>query len=185
MESATLERPVHQKLETPPPPGKIIFMFMWVCAAASPSCCHFRTGESWCEHLQKAGKAGRMNTVGANSALLFKQMFMNIFCHTCRVLIVIWLDGHMSLKVEDWIYGREMIWKMNYQAGLWRVKAPVWLCTSIGTSPGLFAPSLPWVPGVLRSHWENTSASWAGLFVCWIVCSFRILVFFAFHCWQI
>lgn len=105
-QSATLERSVHQRLEIPPPPGKIIFMFMWVCAAASPSCCNFWTGESWCEHLQKARKAGRTNTVEANSGLLFKQMFMNIFCHTCRVLNVIWLDGHMSLKVEDWIYGR-------------------------------------------------------------------------------
>lgn len=46
------------------------------------------------------------NQVGWNSGLLFKQMFMNIFWHICRVLIVIWLDGHMSLKVGDRIYWR-------------------------------------------------------------------------------
>lgn len=79
----------------------------------------------------------------------------------------------------------EVIWKMNYQVGLWRVRVHVWLCTSIGTSPGLTAPCLPWVPGAFRSFWENTLACWAGLFVCCIVCSFIIVVFFAFHCFTI
>lgn len=36
----------------------------------------------------------------------------------------------------------EVIWKMNYQVGLWRVRVHVWLCTSIGTSPGLTLPPL-------------------------------------------
>lgn len=54
----------------------------------------------------RAGVSTWVNTVEANSEL-FKQMFMNIFCHACRVLIVIWIDGHMNLKVEDWIYGRK------------------------------------------------------------------------------
>lgn len=155
-QSATLERPVHQRLETPPLLGKIIFMFMWVCAAASPSWCHLWTGESWCEHLQKARKAGRMNTVEANSGLLFKQMFMNIFCHTCRVLIVIWLDGHMSLKVEDWIYRRRD--DMEDELPSQWVRVHVWLCTSIGTSFGLLLLASPGSQGCSdpaeRTHWH-------------------------------
>lgn len=76
----------------------------------------------WCERSQKARKPGRANTVEANSGSLFKQMFMNIFCHICRVLIVIWLDGHMSLKVEDWIYrgrGWAGTWPTEQGSGEW------------------------------------------------------------------
>ncbi|RLV98922.1 hypothetical protein DV515_00010269 [Chloebia gouldiae] len=40
-QSATLERPVHQKLEIPPPPGKIIFMFI----VHSSSCLRLQIGE--------------------------------------------------------------------------------------------------------------------------------------------
>lgn len=118
----------------------------------------------WCERSQKARKPGRANTVEANSGSLFKQMFMNIFCHICRVLIVIWLDGHMSLKVEDWIYrGRDELERDLQSRALESegLLPPLHKHEQVpwgdSLSPGLIAPCL---------SWENTPMLWAGLLHC-------------------
>lgn len=145
-----------------------------------------QSGESWCERSQKARKAGRANTVKANSGLLFKQMFMNIFCHICRVLIVIWLDGHMSLKVEDWIYrgrnelgGDLLSWVLESESSplilhkLPRV-SPCHLTSHLGYCS---FPSLrQWDPAGKRHLCPEQD--------CWITYSFITVAFFTFQSWQ-